>query len=507
MPNDVTLGDWYRTGQQDAANVAEVKQVVDDAGGDPYLAIDRQSWELEENKDEWFEQNADALDDTKAPREDAFVAWKQGWMSQFKHELKAIRPRPVSFGRMTDARAQRLSVAPEQWLAIRRQRAEGGGWGPLGDQAFERELIVRDTFRGVLEQTDPTAVPFLDEYPDLVRSALDPALDFYAVHSHVKERRDRSVYIFAAADDIFQIHSATTTMLKLELGRVTGTVWDASMNSEHVFLLWEGQPIVPRNVPNPKSVIASGSAWTNARDKLRSTVATTKKNGDLVPNSAGKDPVAFQRRIQEAKDIREHGRVLDSNERARLAARPVPRARVEAQIARERRNPASAQLEDAKAKFEEFHRKKPTKVGEFANSFRIPSQVGELGKAVHVLYRSNKKDPATGKQPKKPVDYIHEHYAGVKAYACERPYGVTRLEQCDVPDFITKCDALVLLGFCLGFRYKDDDGEHDAEGEEPLPELYATPCGKALLIIQSKKEVLAMIWGGGLGVWARGIDG
>lgn len=165
-------------------------------------------------------------------------------------------------------------------------------------------------------------------------------------------------------------------------------------------------------------------------------------------------------------------------------------------------NPEAVMLEDAKAKFEEFHAKKPTKVGEFASSFSIPSTIGELGKAVHVLYRSDKKDPVTKRQAKKPVDYIHEHYAGVKCYAVD-----DELEQCDVPAFIQNADALVLLGLCLGFRFEDDGGEHDAEGSDPLPELYATPCGKALIVVQSKKEVLAMIWGGGLGVWARGIDG
>lgn len=165
-------------------------------------------------------------------------------------------------------------------------------------------------------------------------------------------------------------------------------------------------------------------------------------------------------------------------------------------------NPASAMLEDAKAKFEEFHRKKPTKIGEFHQNFVVPDEIGLLGKAVHVLYRSDKKDPATGKQPKKPVDYIHEHYAGVNCYAPN-----DELEQVEVPEFVREADALVLLGLCLGFRFEDDEGEHDAQGEEPLPELYATPCGKALVVVQDKREVLAIIWGGGLGVWARGIDG
>jgi hypothetical protein len=47
----------------------------------------------------------------------------------------------------------------------------------------------------------------------------------------------------------------------------------------------------------------------------------------------------------------------------------------------------------------------------------------------------------------------------------------------------------------------------EAEGRAPLPDLCCTPDGKCLLVVQGKRKVLAMMWGGALGVFARGIDG
>lgn len=169
-----------------------------------------------------------------------------------------------------------------------------------------------------------------------------------------------------------------------------------------------------------------------------------------------------------------------------------------------RRNPSgaleAAALEAAKSKFEEFHRKKPTKVFEGKNP--IPPRVRRLGDAKFVLYRSSKNDPDTGRPVKKPIDYIHDHDPGVETFTPGRGADT------DVPDFIREANALVLLGQCLGFAFKDDSGkEREAQAIRPLPELYATPCGRALLVIQDKADVLAIMWGGALDVEARGIVG
>lgn len=164
-----------------------------------------------------------------------------------------------------------------------------------------------------------------------------------------------------------------------------------------------------------------------------------------------------------------------------------------------RRNPTPDLKHAAVQKYEEFWRRPPTKIRDFPASFRIPETVECLGTGVHVLYESTKVDPSTLKRPRGPVAYIHTHDAGVKVYV---PGG-----DVEVPTFIGGAQALVELGQCLGFRYKDTDGTHDAEGTYPLPDLCCTVDGRALLVVQSRRKVLALIWGGGLGVEARGIVG
>lgn len=166
---------------------------------------------------------------------------------------------------------------------------------------------------------------------------------------------------------------------------------------------------------------------------------------------------------------------------------------------RPRKNPAIC-AEDADAavdKFKEFHRLDPHKLEEL-DGLKIPTRVRQLGAAKYVLYRSGKVDPATLKKPKAPVNYIHEHDAGVTVYATD---GAADTE---VPPEFANVTALVRLGKCLGFALRDGS---EVDGTAPLPDLACTPDGKCLLVIQDKKKVLAMFWGGALGVFARGIDG
>lgn len=148
----------------------------------------------------------------------------------------------------------------------------------------------------------------------------------------------------------------------------------------------------------------------------------------------------------------------------------------------------------------DFHQYEPRKIGAFSRGFRIPRAAGLAGDAVHVMYRSGKKDPVTLEKPKRPLDYIHEHDAGVKVYRTDLDENARR-----VPSFITDVKELVLLGECLGFAYDDGEVEIDAQVRSPFPELYTIPSGKALLVIQDKRDVLALIWGGRLGVEPRGI--
>jgi hypothetical protein len=66
---------------------------------------------------------------------------------------------------------------------------------------------------------------------------------------------------------------------------------------------------------------------------------------------------------------------------------------------------------------------------------------------------------------------------------------------------------LVRLGQCLGFEYESPSGAIEAVTEPPLPELYTITTGRALLVIQGKRRICALIWGGKLRVESRGIVG
>ncbi len=169
--------------------------------------------------------------------------------------------------------------------------------------------------------------------------------------------------------------------------------------------------------------------------------------------------------------------------------------------------------EAAVAKFKEFHRFEPTKITEFHKSFKIPTEMQPVGRAKSTTYRSGKVDPETGKKPKRSIDYIHEHDAGVVCYLPVDDADLDELEvqraPVTVPRDFASTEALVKLGESLGcaFQIEGDEEPWDIESVSPLPELYCTPDGKCLMIIQGRREILAMIWGGALGVFRRGIDG
>ena len=155
-------------------------------------------------------------------------------------------------------------------------------------------------------------------------------------------------------------------------------------------------------------------------------------------------------------------------------------------------------------KYIEFHQYEPKSLGSFTPSFYIPTEATYVGPASFVLYRSSKKDPVTLHKPGRPVDYIHKHEKGVKLYRCDRAADGTMRK---VPRWIHETDALTLLGKCLGFGYFSGDYEVEAKGRRPLPELYAVPSGKALLVVEAKRRVVVLIWGGSLRVEPRGIVG
>lgn len=152
--------------------------------------------------------------------------------------------------------------------------------------------------------------------------------------------------------------------------------------------------------------------------------------------------------------------------------------------------------------FADFHKYEAKDKGQFPPSFSIPDYAALMGPALYVLYRSAKCDPVTYIKPDKAIDYIHEHGAGVKVYRLDSDDGPERM----VPKYVRSVDTLILLGKCLGFSYLDNDGD-EVEATCTSCELYAIPSGKALLVVEKKRNVLALIWGGKLRVEPRGIVG
>ena len=153
--------------------------------------------------------------------------------------------------------------------------------------------------------------------------------------------------------------------------------------------------------------------------------------------------------------------------------------------------------------YEEFHKYSPTRVDEMHSSFFIPEVSTCVGPALYVLYRSAKLDPFTYAKPNGPIDYIHEHKEGVKVYLPGSDAGPEK----KVPQRICGVSKLTFLGKCLGFGYTDEDGDEVEATCKGQVELCTTPSGKALLVIEGRREVLALIWGGKLQVKPQGIVG
>jgi hypothetical protein len=161
-------------------------------------------------------------------------------------------------------------------------------------------------------------------------------------------------------------------------------------------------------------------------------------------------------------------------------------------------------LRKAERLFETFHQFEPTEIGEFARGFSIPREALYVGEAKTMFYSSDKLNPTTG-EDEGWINYFHEHEGGVRMYVLDEEHDG---EWRKVPAWIRDAKALVRLGDCDGFEYEDFEGSSvRAESTGRKPEWYTTPSGKALLVVQDKRKVLALAWGGSLHVEWRGVVG
>lgn len=161
-------------------------------------------------------------------------------------------------------------------------------------------------------------------------------------------------------------------------------------------------------------------------------------------------------------------------------------------------------LRRAENLFETFHQFEPRDIGEFRRGFSIPREATYVGNARVMYYTSDKLNPTTG-EDEGVIEYFHDHKDGVRMYVTD-PH--TEGEVRNIPKWIRDTQALVRIGDCDGFEYEDFSGEvQKAEATGRKPEWYAIPSGKALLVIQDKRRVLAIVWGGKLNVEWRGVVG
>lgn len=151
-----------------------------------------------------------------------------------------------------------------------------------------------------------------------------------------------------------------------------------------------------------------------------------------------------------------------------------------------------ADISEGVKKYLEFHDLEPKAIATFGRNLKIPKTMRKVGDAEWIAYASNK---WTGKKE----NYIHDHSYGVHIYVPGDGYAV--------PAYIRECKTLVRLGNCLGYDTKPFNDHGSAVEKSHYPSLYCVPSGRALLVIEGRSKLIAMMWGGNLDVTARGIVG
>jgi hypothetical protein len=164
---------------------------------------------------------------------------------------------------------------------------------------------------------------------------------------------------------------------------------------------------------------------------------------------------------------------------------------------RQNPEPSDAALRTAVGVYEGFHAYDSDEVGML--DIDIPASVLYGGPATWVTYASDKWEDRSH-------DYIHTITSQPRVFCGLAGAGAGRRRK--VPNKIRKTTVLAQLGLrALGFAFIGPDGD---ELEVRCPRgtrWFWSPQGKALLAVEKKKRLLAVIWGGKLDVEPRGIVG
>jgi len=156
--------------------------------------------------------------------------------------------------------------------------------------------------------------------------------------------------------------------------------------------------------------------------------------------------------------------------------------------------------EHAKAtkRYRTFHTKDPRRIVKLEH--QLPAEVGLVGDALSVLYRTDK-----WHEDGKDTDYKHNFETAVKVYepVGEQPWlGPTERPEYDA-------DPIVLLGQCLGFFLRRHDDEEIYETRLPTARptwLFCSANGHQLYVYDPDRGFRAVFYGGKLSVKSDGID-
>jgi hypothetical protein len=357
----------------------------------------------------------------------------------------------------------------------------GASWGPKGDAAFANEMRVRDALIQAAEELGAEeATETLEANPLAVISS-------YALDLGWSKQSPDTIYVISdGRPSLDPYRDANMVFVRaLELLDETGDAWSWDSHNAGV-QFFHVTPAVRANGGEHQGARAQIDRWLAARARFQAHPSRQTASAYLqITIETHRADVSLATSVNK---VREEVSAYLGRDGARI-------------------NPAPDVDAAALEKYEEFHRF-PSKKIIRCPKLTIPTRVRLGGAAKHVMYRSNKVDPGTMEKPKRHFDYIHEHDAGVRLYLVDDGGEL----DIDVPAKFrpdpNTDPALVVLGQCLGFAFTDPDGELvEGTGKQPYPDLLCTPDGKCLYVVQSGKKVLAMMWGGALGVFARGIDG